>query len=136
MRGRIFTLLSHYFQIERKDELEAAIADDWTGALMADPCPPAWAINAACVAWIGGKDSRRRPMPGDIRTLAFQQMPWLITARLRLKIHEDPEKWAFTEMSKRLALAAPEPEPTPEQRARVTALVEEIVRNLQSKRAE
>lgn len=133
VRGRIFTLLSHYFQVDRREELEAAIADDWTGAIMVDPCPPAWAINAACVAWLGSKDSRRRPMPGDIRALAFEQMPWLINARLRLKIHDDPERWAFTEMSKRLALAAPDPEPTPEQRARFQAVVDEVVRTLESK---
>lgn len=131
LRGRIATLLSHYFIEDRSDMMNRAVADDWIAAVMIDPCPPAWAINAACVAYLGGSNARRRPMPGDIRDLAFAQMPWLIKAQFRLKIHDDPERWAWHQMAKDFEAMSPPPEPTPEHRAKVSALLEEVVRNLQ-----
>jgi hypothetical protein len=131
LAGRIATLLSHYFIEDRSEGLARAVADDWIAAVMGDPCPPAWAINAGCIAYIGGPNARRRPMPGEIRDLAFGQMPWLIKAQFRLKIHDDPERWAWHQMAKDFALMSPDPEPTPEHRAKVSALLEEVVRNLQ-----
>lgn len=136
VRGRIATLLSHYFQVDRPEELDIAIADDWIAAIMADPCPPAWALNAACVAWISGPDARRRPLPGDIRQLAFERMPWLISARLRLKIHADPERWAFTGMAKQLEAMTPEEPVNEESRRRYASILADLAKSLEAKALE
>lgn len=96
VRGRIATLLAHYW-LDRDGpiELKTAMADDWIAVIMDDPCPPDWAIHKACLAWLSGKDARKKPLPGELRELAIEQMGWvyLIQSRLFMEDHPGSEVW-------------------------------------------
>ncbi len=64
---KVATLLSHYFVADAGVDHQAAIGSDWIEDLEDFP---EWAIDEACLTWRRG--DRRKPTPGDIRTLARQ----------------------------------------------------------------
>lgn len=92
VRGRIATLLSHYYIADKPEELDTALAGDWIEAMMASPYGPLpeWALQRACVRWLSGPNARRRPVPGDILALAAEEMHWLYVAKSRLFLADNP----------------------------------------------
>lgn len=103
-RGRLATLLSHYWIDKGPDELKEAVANDWVAIVMGEPCPPDWAINKACLAWLGGKDARKKPLPGEIRAMAIEQMSWVYLIQSRLYLEDHPEAAPWHPMQKYRAI--------------------------------
>lgn len=64
--GRIVTLLAHYWTADMPEKLQAAVAVDWVAIL---GHLPRHAIERACAEYLAG-ETRWRPTPGQIRTLA------------------------------------------------------------------
>lgn len=107
MRGRIATLLSHFYVTDMEDYQVAALADDWIAAMCVDGVPPpAWALQAACVKWLA-TDSRK-PKPSNINALVRAQMEWVYLMRSRLFLEEHPSAIAWHPMAKYKAIEAPE----------------------------
>ena len=75
IRGRIATLLNHYFVSLVPDAMMAEIANDWIAELLG---LPAWAIQNAARWWMSADNTeaarRRKPMPGDIAARARHEM--------------------------------------------------------------
>lgn len=111
LAARIAALLGHYYEIDADELTNKAIAQDWIGAL----CHlPQWALEAACLDWL--TTEQRKPTPAGIRELATRRMApvdeaarYIDEARAR---STDPDRW--------------EP-PSPEEKARVQALLDGII---------
>jgi hypothetical protein len=79
--GRIATLLAHYWTPDMPHKLQAAVAGDWVvilGEL------PRGAIEAACRRYLCG-ETRARPTPGQIRSLAREEIADELLQRDRLR---------------------------------------------------
>lgn len=87
--GRIATLLSHYFVTKDDERLAKAAAEDWIEILK--PAPP-WAIANACRKYLAGENARRKPLPADILSLAYQEMGFLNRYKLLAMEMEKQEK--------------------------------------------
>lgn len=74
IRGRILTLLHHYFTVDMDPAVARKVADDWVAILGR---LPQQAIDAAC-HWYLEKNTRAKPVPGDIKELAVK---WLAEQR-------------------------------------------------------
>lgn len=92
VRGRIVTLLSHYYISDKPEPLDRALADDWIEAIASSPngALPEWALQRACVRWLSGPNARKRPLPGDILALVAEEMAWLYQAKSRLFLADHP----------------------------------------------
>lgn len=67
--GRIETLLSHYFQPDQPQEVTEAALDDWVEVLVDYSQDH---IENACKTYMRNQP-RKRPTPGDIRSICEQQ---------------------------------------------------------------
>lgn len=63
LKGRVATLLAHYFVPGMPAALQTGVASDWL-TLLGDY--PSHAVEQACMDWIGG-DVARKPTPGEIK---------------------------------------------------------------------
>lgn len=67
---QVMVLLAHYFVPGMSVELQSAVAADWAEDIGDFP---AWAITVACRDW-RWKDENRKPTPGQIRALCWEQV--------------------------------------------------------------
>ena len=69
--GRAFALLSQYYVGDIPSEAHAMIFSDWREGLSGLPF---WALDAACKAYLAGRNCRKKPLPGTIRALAVEEI--------------------------------------------------------------
>lgn len=71
--GRVATMLNHYYVSPIGEQAMTAIAQDWAHHLQGFP---RWAIEAACLWWMGSEnpDRRKKPVPGDIASRAKHEV--------------------------------------------------------------
>lgn len=85
LRGRIATLLSHYFTATKNENINGMIAMDWIESL--SPFPQI-AIESAIRHW--RDNDSRKPKPADIRKLAvraFGEVAWERYERAQMLSH-------------------------------------------------
>ncbi|SEN87406.1 hypothetical protein SAMN04489859_102031 [Paracoccus alcaliphilus] len=84
---RVVTLLYHYFAADIAPAAIEAMAEDWITELREYP---AWAIEAACKAWLSKDNPKRgkKPMPGDISEGADKSAALITSARQMIKFYE------------------------------------------------
>jgi len=128
LKGRIATLLAHYFVATAHESVNAMIAQDWLDSLA--PLPKT-AIAEACAWW--RDNETRKPKPADIRKKAieiFGESEW--ERLMRLKIIAASVPVAAPEVKKQEE--QPWQKPTEEQKAKVRELVEKACQSMEMPR--
>lgn len=98
VRGRIATLLSHFYVSDMEDYQIAAMADDWIAALrLGGDIPPAWALQAACIKWLATES--KKPKPSDINELVRNELSWVYQVKSRLFLEDHPKAIAWHPMA-------------------------------------
>lgn len=131
LRGRIVSLLAHYFVADGDERIMGAVADDWVAAMLVDPAPPQWAVQQACVAYLAGSDARRRPVPAQIRDLAITAAGWIYKVRSRLFLEDHPEARSWHPLARVLPPVPDAPADYEARRQQVAELLGPVLQNIQ-----
>lgn len=116
LKGRIATLLSHYYLATNDVNINTAVAIDWVDCLR--PFPQV-AVEKACAEW---RDTeRRKPTPADIRGKAiatFGSIEWTKLMRLKALI-----ELPIVDSAPKTKQQGERILPTPEQKMKVAKMV-------------
>lgn len=98
VRGRVATLLSHFYVTDMEEYQIAALAGDWIAALRIEGnLPPSWALQAACVKWLA--TNKNKPKPSDINDFVRTEMEWVYKMKSRLFLEDHPSAIAWHPMA-------------------------------------
>lgn len=83
----IVTLLNFYFVAALPPAQSAAVAQIWLNII---GNPPEWALNAACVWWLGPDNPKceKKPVPGEIAARIKVEMEPLRVAQIAVDRHD------------------------------------------------